>query len=125
MSTLGNELDNVCYNGVQWSFLEPIRDRNLTKRHITEVEMKTLARSKKAKGPENYLPESSAIMDLRDGFECILNICKNWICVTNLPRLVADTNVILRMNPLHNLMKQIKIGLLKYSLATFLIPHMR
>ena len=37
--------------------------------------MRRLANSRRAKDPENYLPESSAVMDLMDlkeGFECIL-----------------------------------------------------
>ena len=56
--------------------MEAVRDRNLTSRQFSEVEMRRLADSRRAKSPENYLLESSAAMDLRQGFECILNSFK-------------------------------------------------
>lgn len=43
--------DKVWYNDVHRSFLEDVRDRNLTIRHFTEVEMRRLADLKKAKDP--------------------------------------------------------------------------
>ena len=62
------EVDKVWYNDVQRSFLEAVRDRYLTSRQFSEVEMKWLADTRRAKDPDNYLRESSAVMDLRQGF---------------------------------------------------------
>ena len=35
-----------------------------------------LSNSKRAEDPEDYLPESLAVIDLKDGFECILEKLK-------------------------------------------------
>ena len=94
------------YSDVQRSFLEPIRNRNLNNRYITEAEIRRLAQANKVKDPEKYLPEFYVVMDLRDGFECFLNNFKNLICVNNLPSLAANGNVSMNMDPLQNIMNQ-------------------
>ena len=59
------DLDKVCYNDIQRSFLQRIRDKNLIHRYYCEVEMKRLANSRRAEDPEDYLPEHLAVMDLK------------------------------------------------------------
>jgi len=70
------ELDQVWYNDVQKSFLESVREQNLKNRYSGEVDMRVTFNAKKAQYPEDYLPESSAVRDLKDGFECILENLK-------------------------------------------------
>ena len=70
------ELDKVWYNDVQRSFLQRIRDKHLLHRYYAEVEMRRLADSRRAKDPENYLPKHLAVMDLKEGFEGILDKLK-------------------------------------------------
>ena len=57
------ELDQVWYNDVQKSFLESVREQHLKHRYSGEVEMRVLANSKRAEDPEDYLPESLAVID--------------------------------------------------------------
>ena len=56
--------------------MESVREQNLKNRYSGEVDMRVTFNAKKAQYPEDYLPESSAVRDLKDGFECILEKLK-------------------------------------------------